>query len=261
MAPIEMPPTAARSFARRAIGRLRRVAFGTLGRTAFGTITSVETDQPLVSITFDGGPDAVWTPQVLDVLDAHGAKATFFVIGKYVDLHPDIVGRIHAAGHALGNHTYDHPSFPLVSAAERRRELQRCAATLKPFPQRRRLFRPPYLDQSFASRYDAWRSGYEVVTCNRHANDWEDRTSDEMTQVLNGTIEAGDVVMLHDAVCDQRYRSRTAMIETLDAVLRHLTPRFRFVTLPDLLEAGRPRREMWIKRPNVVRLSSYERVF
>jgi hypothetical protein len=82
-----------------------------------------------------------------------------------------------------------------------------------------------------------------------------------MTQVLNETIAAGDVVMLHDAVCDQRYRSRAAMIETLDAVLRQLTPTFRFVTLPDLLDAGRPRREMWIKRPNVARLSSYERVF
>lgn len=250
-----------RRFVGRALGRARRLAYAALGRTTFGTITSVDTDQPLVALTFDGGPDEVWTPQVLDVLQAHGAKATFFVIGKYVDRHPDIVRRTVEAGHALGNHTYDHPSFPLVTSAERRRELLACGTALAPYPQRRRLFRPPYLDQSLASRYDAWRLGYDTVTCNRHANDWEDRPSDEMTQLLNETIEAGDLVMLHDAVCDQRYRSRAAMIETLDAVLREQSPRLRFVTLPDLLDAGRPRREMFIKRPNEARLASYERVF
>lgn len=249
------------SLLRRVVRRIRKILYDILGRTAFGTITSVATADPLVAITFDGGPDERWTPQVLDVLQAHGAKATFFVIGKYVDRHPDLVQRIQREGHALGNHSYDHPSFPLVSGQQRRRELRACATALAPYPQQLRLFRPPYLDQCVASRYDTWRLGYAVITCSRHANDWEDRPSEEMTRVLNDTIEAGDIVMLHDAVCDQRYRSRSATIATLDAVLRAQRGRFRFVTLPDLLAAGRPRRTMWIKRPNVKRMASYERDF
>ena len=249
------------NLARRALRRLRHVAYGALGRTSFGTITSVATREPLVAITFDGGPDERWTPQVLDVLKEHGARATFFVIGKYVDRHPDLMRRIVAEGHALGNHSYDHPSYPRVSSAERVRDLRACATALAPYPQPLRLFRPPYLDQCVASRLDSWRLGYAVVTCSRHANDWEDRPSEEMTDVLNATIEGGDIVMLHDAVCDQRYRSRTAMIEALDAVLRTQQGRFRFVTIPELLAAGPPRREMWIKKPNVRRLESYERDF
>ena len=231
---------------------------GALGSTPFGTITSVATDQPVVAITFDDGPDPTWTPKVLAVLDAHGAKATFFVIGKYVEKHPDIVARLHEGGHALGNHTYDHPSFPLVSRRERRRELRACAEALAPYPQLRKLFRPPYLDQSVASRYDAWRLGYEVIACNLHANDWEDRPAGEMADVLNGSVAPGDVIMLHDVVRDQRYLRREAMITALDAFLGRQAA-LRFVTVPQLLAAGRPQREMWIKRPTAKRLASHER--
>ena len=235
------------------------MAYDALGASGFGTITSVATTEPLAAITFDGGPDARWTPQVLDVLDAHQAKATFFVIGKYVDLHPELIRRAHASGHAHGNHTYDHPSFPLVESAVRRRELRACATALAPYPQTRKLFRPPYLDQDLASRFDSWRLGYDVIACSLHANDWEDRDAGEIAKALRDGAKAGDVIMLHDAVCDQRYRSRAAMIEALDGFLRDRTD-LRFVTVPELLRSGRPRREIWLKRPNLARFASYERV-
>ena len=248
-------------------GRLRaekafcRSPFGTaLGRSSFGTITSVVTSEPMAAITFDGGPDVRWTPQVLDVLDAYRAKATFFVIGKYVDLHPELMQRAHASGHALGNHSYFHPRFPLVSSAERRRELRACATALAPYPQRRQLFRPPYLVQDLATRYDSWRLGYDVIACSLHANDWEDRASDEMYRTLSDGAKPGDIIMLHDAVCDQRYRSREAMIEALEGFLRRRTD-LRFVTVPELLRLGRSRREIWYQRPSLARAMSYERVF
>lgn len=235
-----------------------QLALEALGRTSFGTVVSVATEEPMVAITFDGGPDERWTPRVLDVLEAHGAKGTFFVIGKYVDKHPEIMRRLVAGGHALGNHTYDHPCFPLVSGAERRRELEACARALRPYAPAPKLFRPPYLDQSLASRFDSWRLGYQVIACSRHAYDWEDRDSDELLSALEG-VQKGDIIMLHDAVCDQRYRSREAMIEALGAFLqRHAA--WRFVTVPELLQQGRAQRRIWLKRPNVKRLQSYERV-
>ena len=245
--------------ARRIWGRARRVALGALGRTTFGTVTSVRTSKPLAAITFDGGPDERWTPQVLDVLEAHGARATFFVIGKYVAAHPDIVNRQHEGGHALGNHSHEHPSFPLVSSAERLKELQVCAETLAPYPQRCRLFRAPYLDQDLRSRFDTWRQGYTAIACSLHANDWEDREAEEIANTLIDGAQPGDVIMLHDAVCDQRYRPRTAMIEALDRFLGARKD-LQFVTIPELMEAGRPIREIWLKRPNLARFASYERV-
>lgn len=232
---------------------------GMLGASRFGTITSVVTSEPVAALTFDGGPDERWTPQVLDVLDAHDAKATFFVIGRYVDVHPELMQRAHASGHAHGNHTYLHPAFPLVSSAERRRELRACATALAPYPQERAMFRPPYLVQDLGSRFDCWRLGYDGVACSLHADDWEDRESDEMYRTLSDGAKPGDIIMLHDAVCDQRYRSREAMIEALDAFLRRRSD-LRFVTVPELLRAGRPRRELWHRVPSQAMFESYERV-
>ena len=140
-----------------------------------GSITHVETKKPLVALTFDDGPDEHWTPKILDVLAEYQAKATFFVIGKYVKKHPDIIQRMVNEGHELGNHTWDHPSLPLVSSRERREQILLCDEVLKPFGKQVRLFRPPYYDQSLASCFDMICMGYSVIIGNRAANDWEDR--------------------------------------------------------------------------------------
>jgi peptidoglycan-N-acetylglucosamine deacetylase len=213
----------------------------------------VATREPLVAITFDDGPHPVWTPRVLDVLDAHGAKGTFFVVGDRVVQHPDVMTRLHRDGHAIGNHSQRHPSFPLIASRERRAELRACAQALDPYPQQRRLFRPPHLDQNLGSRIDAWRLGYDVIACNRHATDWEERSSDELALALNGSLQAGDIVMLHDALYDRPDASRAALVDALDAMLTHHTPHFRFVTVPVLMNAGRARRELWFKRPAIGR--------
>jgi len=246
------------NISRRVWGRARQTALNALGRTSFGTVTSVRTAKPVVAITFDGGPDERWTPQVLDVLDAHKAKATFFVIGKYIDAHPEIAERQYASGHVLGNHTYEHPSFPLVSSVERLKELRRCADTLTQYPQKQRLFRAPYLDQGLRSRFDTWRRGYTDIACSLHANDWEDIGAEEIAAKLIDKAQPGDIIMLHDAVCDQRYRSRAAMIEALDRFLGARRD-LGFVTVPDLMQMGRPVRGIWLKRPNLARFATYER--
>jgi peptidoglycan/xylan/chitin deacetylase (PgdA/CDA1 family) len=72
-----------------------------LGRT----ITHVATEEPLIALTFDDGPHPSSTPEVLDLLDNHEAKATFFMVGQAVELYPQIANRVAAEGHAVGNHS------------------------------------------------------------------------------------------------------------------------------------------------------------
>lgn len=219
--------------------------------TRFGTITSVRTQEPVASITFDDGPHPHWTPRVLDVLDEYGAKATFFLVGEHVDAHPDIVRRIRDAGHAIGNHTHRHPSFPLVSSSRRRQELRDCEDALASVADApTMLFRPPYLDQDVPSRFDAWRLGYDVVGCSLHADDWHMRSAADMADDLTERARAGDVILLHDAIYGQpRDPGRKSMVHALGAFLARRTD-LRFVTVPSLLTFGEPVRTAWFKRPH-----------
>jgi peptidoglycan-N-acetylglucosamine deacetylase len=231
----------------RALRAARKRVGGLLGCTAFGTITSVETPHDVAALTFDDGPDPHWTPKVLDLLEAYGAKGTFFVVGQQVAAHPEVMERLRDGGHALGNHTYAHPRFPLISSRDRRRELQACAEALAPYLSgaSRRLFRPPYLAQSLRSRFDSWWSGYDVIACSLHAKDWEERPARAMAEDLTA-VGRGDIVMLHDAMAGEGAGDREPMLGALETLLRDGGP-MRFVTVPDLLESGVPRREIWLQ--------------
>lgn len=131
------------------------VAAGLAGLTAYAAIqpraqifgpTVCRTNRPeKLALTFDDGPNPALTPRLLDLLDRHDAKATFFLIGKYVGQSPSLVKEIAARGHILGNHTETHPRLFFCGPRETRNELLRCtdaireAAGLEP-----RWFRPPF---------------------------------------------------------------------------------------------------------------------
>jgi peptidoglycan-N-acetylglucosamine deacetylase len=114
-------------------------------RPAFGIYTHVETHAPYLAMTFDDGPSAEYTPRLLDMLKARHIKATFFLIGKNVQAHPELVRRIIAEGHEVGNHTWDHPQLSKLSDAQATDEIEktqnaiRAACGVTPT-----LLRPPY---------------------------------------------------------------------------------------------------------------------
>ena len=235
------------------MARARTFALRALSATPMATVVRVGTPEPVAAITFDDGPDALWTPQVLDVLEAHGALGTFFVIGKYVESHDKIMHRMAGAGHAIGNHSWDHPCFPLISSKERRRQVLACAAALEPYTSGPRLFRPPYLDQTVASSFDVWRLGHQVIAASLHADDWEEHDANYILQRLNAGLGHGEIVMLHDVIRDRQTSGRKAMIQALDMFLSRWRQTYRFVTIPELLRTGRPMRQMWVKRPTTSR--------
>jgi peptidoglycan/xylan/chitin deacetylase (PgdA/CDA1 family) len=90
--------------------RALRRAGGAIVRQAVSTITHVSTNEPLAALTFDDGPDPLYTPRVLEILQKHRAQATFFMVGQTALRHPDLVQLVARGGHAIGNHSWDHPS-------------------------------------------------------------------------------------------------------------------------------------------------------
>jgi peptidoglycan/xylan/chitin deacetylase (PgdA/CDA1 family) len=216
-----------------------------------GTITHVFTRDPVAALTFDDGPRPEFTPHLLDILDRHGAQATFFMVGQAAQNHPELVQQIAQAGHAIGNHSWDHPSFPLITGRERRAQLRACAKAIAPYGQP--LFRPPYGHQSTASRLDAFWLGYQVVTWNLHAYDWLDHDANWMVNRLMNQIRPGSIVLLHDTLFRstvKRATDRKPMLDAVNMLLERLGQSFHFVTVPELLRHGLVQRINWQMKPN-----------
>ena len=230
----------------------------TSARKVLGSLSHVITNEPLLSLTFDDGPNADSTPQVLALLEKHRARGTFFLVGQAAAFQPELVHRIAAGGHAIGIHSWDHRAFPGLSSRERRRQIRECRRVIQPYVTR--LFRPPYGEQTVMSRLEAFALGYEVVGWNINSGDWYESDPAVLSEYLLRMVEPGAIVLLHDTLFDKgkpahgvdpEHRSwpdRHAMLHALEIVLERLSGQYRFVTVPELMRAGRPRRTFWFKQ-------------
>jgi peptidoglycan/xylan/chitin deacetylase (PgdA/CDA1 family) len=217
----------------------------------FGSIKRVITREPLIALTFDDGPHPEYTPRLLDILERHGARATFFMVGKAAQQQPELVKLVAEAGHTIGNHSWDHPSFPLLNASQRRAQIRRCGQALAPYGQR--LFRPPYGHQSLGSRLDTLLLGYQVIGWNALAYDWLDHDADWMVTAVKSRLKPCCVVLMHDALytaLEERFRDREPILKTVERLLIELKEQYRFVNLTELLQAGRAVKRSWYRRPD-----------
>lgn len=207
-----------------------------------GSLIRVATREPAIALTFDDGPDPEETPAVLELLERHGARGTFFMVGRSVRRHPEIVARAAAAGHAVANHSWDHPSFRRIQGSYRRAQIRWCGEALAPHGGAR-LFRPPFGEQSLASRLDALRCGHRVVAWDVVAEDWRADPAELLAQRVMRRLRRGSIVLFHDTLYvteDERYRDRAPMRQALEILLGRLGGHYRFVTVPELLRLGRP---------------------
>ena len=146
--------------------------------------------QGKLALTFDDGPDPEWTPQILDILKAKGVKASFFVIGVNAESYPDLVQRIVAEGHDLGNHTFTHPNlgeFPDVLVKLEINANQRLIEALT--GRSMRLFRAPYMGDTDPTTSDeivpieiAQSMGSISVGVSVDPDDWQQPSADEIVQ-------------------------------------------------------------------------------
>ena len=183
---------------------------------------------------------------MLQVLEQHKARSTFFMVGVSAQEHPEIVQRVAQAGHAVGNHSWDHPFLPSLLRHEPQKQIRACEQALAPYSQR--LLRAPYGTETLASHLDALSLYYQVVGWSLGAEDWVEHDPTWMAEVLTKGIQPGSIVLLHDAIWDDRRPvpcNREPMLSALTLFLEKLSSRFRFVTIPELLRHGRPHYCNW----------------
>jgi peptidoglycan/xylan/chitin deacetylase (PgdA/CDA1 family) len=229
------------------MNRLMRKLPARVWQNLMGTVTEFAS-QDAVALTFDDGPHPKFTPRVLEILKVHKARATFFMIGELADRYPELVRQVAEAGHAVANHSWDHPSFPLISWRERRAQIRACERAIAPYGVR--LFRPPYGHQDLASRLVAFFCGYQVVTWSVVAHDWIDHDATSIAERVMTLVRSGSVILLHDGLydfSDERYTDRHATCEAVDKILSNLKSRFEFLTIPDMLRRGLAQRVTWYR--------------
>jgi poly-beta-1,6 N-acetyl-D-glucosamine synthase len=210
----------------------------------------------LVALTFDDGPSDAWTPRVLDRLQALGVRATFFVVGDNACKRPDLLRRMLAEGHEVGNHTFTHANLAETTDGRAGLELDVTRRSLEAILGRStRLFRPPYdagADPEGAADARplaiAARRGYLAVGNDVDPHDWDlfapgdggarrRRTAREIADAVLADVRAGtgSFVLLHDAGGD-----RAETLAALDLIVSPLRAEgFRFVTTSEML--GRTR--------------------
>lgn len=199
-------------------------------RGAGVTFTRVPVSGNFVAITFDDGPHPQNTPRLLNMLRERNIRATFYVIGRSVDLYPQIVRRCVTEGHEIGNHSHTHRLLSKLSDAEVRTDLARCrdsiqrAAGVRP-----RTMRPPY--GGLTMRQRDWvhaEFGYPTILWSVDPLDWKRPGPGVVaSRIISGT-SAGGIVLAHDL----HSQTVDAMPAALDGLLRR---GFQFVTVSQLL--------------------------
>lgn len=184
-----------------------------------------------VALTFDDGPDPQRTPAVLDLLARQGVRATFFVVGARAEAHPELVRRMVAEGHVVGNHSYTHSwRFPLRSLGRTVEELRRTGEVLHRITGRQpRLFRPPFGVTNPTIARAVRRLGLDPVGWSIRSLDTMGQSPERVAARILRRLHPGAVILLHDR-CAGSERLVGLLVEGLRS--RGLEP----VTLPELFD-------------------------
>jgi peptidoglycan/xylan/chitin deacetylase (PgdA/CDA1 family) len=167
----------------------------------YGRTLTHGSDPRQVALTFDDGPNDPHTLRLLDVLAKYEAKATFFLIGKYVRQRPEIARAVQAAGHEIGNHTYSHPNLIFVSSRQLRRELEDCNKALEDaLGMTPSLFRPPFGGRRPGVLRTAARMGLQTVMWSISGYDWKAQSPEFILERVTPGLNSSraEIVLLHD---------------------------------------------------------------
>lgn len=184
--------------------------------------------RPKIALTFDDGPHPYYTYQILDILEREGAKATFFVVGKQVEKHPDLLQAIDYTGNEVENHTFHHFKLTSLSPEEIISELKMTEDVIyKTIGKKPYYFRPPGGHYDSLVVRTAREKGEDIALWTVSGNDTDSVSSQNICTRIIDTIDRDGIILLHSGVENT--------LEALPLLIRELKKKgYRFVTLSDL---------------------------
>ena len=196
-----------------------------------------------LALTYDDGPNDPHTLRLLEVLAKHDVRATFFLIGRYVEQRPDIVRELVKAGHVVGNHTFTHPLLIFQPAATIRTELADCERALTDaVGEHSNLFRPPFGGRRPAVMRIARSLGLDPVMWSVTGYDWNAPSAEHIERKVTRRVRGGDVILLHDGGHLAFGTDRSHTVTATDRLIaRYKADGCEFVTIPEMM--GRAVRE------------------
>jgi peptidoglycan/xylan/chitin deacetylase (PgdA/CDA1 family) len=200
------------------------------------TYTQVRVDQPYIAMSFDDGPSAANTPRLLDILKQRNIKATFFLIGQNVASNPDIVRRILADGHEIGNHSWTHPQLSKLSDDRVTAEITKTQDAIKEASGfTPTILRPPY--GAITARQREWiesKFGLSIILWSIDPFDWKRPGASVITQRILSQVRPGAIILSHDI----HKQTVDAMPATLDGLI---AKGYKFVTVTQLIAMNKPK--------------------
>lgn len=200
-----------------------------------GVVTwSVPTNKKIIAFTFDDGPNDIYTPKILEVLEQYGAKATFFMIGFRIQHAPQLVKAVLKKGHEIGNHTMNHVYAQNTPSKKIQNDILEGQKYIEKWSQGPILFRPPggYINDTVFTTVK--QQGGQIILWSWH-QDPRDWSNPGVTTIANHIIKNarnGDIVLLHDGGGNRRQT-----VEALKIILPNLQEKgFQFVKVSDLLK-------------------------
>jgi peptidoglycan-N-acetylglucosamine deacetylase len=197
-------------------------------------INEIHTSKKVVAITFDDGPNPVYTPQVLEIFSKAKGKATFFMIGEQMRNHPEVVKLVTDQGHEIGNHTFTHPKLSQLSIHDCLNEIEETEKLIEKMAGRKPvIFRPPYFDYNQDTVSLLQKKKYPMIgALNLEAQDWEQPGVEHIVQKSREAVKDGSILIFHDG-----YGDRSQTIEAVQLLVSELTSQgYQLVTVSELLK-------------------------
>jgi len=216
----------------KALGLLKRLS-NSLDFQVFGELVNhVDTNEKVVALTYDDGPNPPYTNQLLDLLERHQVKATFFVIGQIIEKHPETIRLILSKGHELGNHSYSHKSLIFENPWFIRSEIEKTDRLLRQLGVKQEIhFRAPYGRKLLVLPYILAKMQKKNILWNLDSKDYEASNSEMIENYVLEQVRPGSIILMHDGGGE---RSRT--VAATEMLIRKLQEKgYTLKTVSELL--------------------------
>ena len=186
----------------------------------------IVTQRKIIALSFDDGPGSNSTQRILDTLEEHDIKATFFVLGSKIEQNPEMLKQIHENGHEIGNHSYDHPDLTTLGYEEMMNQIRKTNQLIQDTTgERPKYLRPPY--GAYTPDIEL-SSGLDVILWNVDSNDWRFRNGEQTKEFVLQNLAPQSLILFHDI-----YESTADSIDQLIPALKEQG--YEFVSVSEYL--------------------------